>query len=112
MPGHSRHLAVKQRFALMLVLLATIGCDRVTKYAAVTMLNGGPDRSYLADTVRLGYSENTGGFLSLGVSWPPAVRTTLFTIATGFMLLCIGVAVIRRGSHGWSALGLTLFLTG
>jgi len=44
-------------------------------------------RSLLADTVRLVYTENTGGFLSLGANLPPALRTGVFTIATAVLLL-------------------------
>lgn len=66
--------------ALIVAALATIGCDRVTKHAASAMLSGQPDRSYLADTVRLGYVENTGGFLSLGADLAPVVRTAVFSV--------------------------------
>jgi signal peptidase II len=100
------------RIALMMVVLTTIGCDRVTKDAATTMLAGMPDRSYLADTVRLGYVENTGGFLSLGASLPRAARTALFTVATGFMLFTLLVLAIRRTWGRLPTLGLTLFVAG
>jgi signal peptidase II len=100
------------RIALMMVVLTTIGCDRVTKHAATTMLAGMPDRSYLADTVRLGYVENAGGFLSLGASLPPVARTAFFTIATGFMLFTLVVLVIRRKWDRLPTLGLTLFVAG
>lgn len=98
--------------ALTLAVLSTIGCDRVTKYAATTFLSGLPSRSYLADTVRLGYAENTGGFLSLGAELPSAVRTGLFTVGTG-LLLCVLVFIATR--HRWdrlSTLGLALFVAG
>ena len=45
---------------LVTAALATIGCDRATKNVATALLSGEPDRSYFADTVRLGYAENTG----------------------------------------------------
>ena len=96
----------------MVTIVATIGCDRVTKHAAMTMLAGEPDHSYLADTVRLGYVENPGGFLSLGASWPAGVRTTFFTVATGITLLTLTVVAVRRRRDEWSALGVTLFLAG
>jgi signal peptidase II len=95
-----------------IAIVATIGCDRVTKHAATTMLAGQPDHSYLADTVRLGYVENTGGFLSLGAGWPPAVRTSFFTLATGVVLLALAVVVIKRRRDQWSDLGCALFLAG
>ncbi len=56
---------------LCLLLAATAGCDRVTKHLAVTTLAGMPEQSYLGDTVRLDYHENTGGFLSAGATWRP-----------------------------------------
>jgi len=93
-------------------IVATIGCDRATKHAATTMLSGQPDHSYLADTVRLGYVENSGGFLSLGADWPPALRTMFFTVATGTMLLTLAVVALRRRHDKWSGLGFALFLAG
>lgn len=83
------------RLAVIVAVVATIGCDRVTKHLAATTLAGTPSRSFLADTVRLEYAENTGGFLSLGDALPPAVRTGAFTIATGLMLLVMVASAIR-----------------
>jgi len=101
------------RWALMMIaIVATIGCDRVTKHAAATMLAGQPAHSYFADTVRLGYVENTGGFLSLGASWPRRIRTTFFTVTTGVILLTLAVVAIARRRETWSSLGSALFLAG
>jgi signal peptidase II len=100
------------RLALTLAVLSTIGCDRVTKHAAETFLSGLPSRSYLADTVRLGYAENTGGFLSIGAEMPSAVRTGLFTVGTGLLLFTLVFIGIRRRWDRPSALGLALFVAG
>lgn len=101
-----------QQVALIVAALATIGCDRVTKHAASTMLAGTPVRSYLADTLRLGYAENPGGFLSFGANLPPVARTAFFTIATGLMLVAMAVFAMRRREDRWATLGLTLFVAG
>ena len=98
--------------ALLTAAFVTIGCDQVTKHAATVLLEGKPDRSYVADTLRLGYSENTGGFLSLGADLPPAARTAVFTVATGCLLLALLAIGVRQGYEGWSALGLVLFVAG
>lgn len=100
------------RMAVTIAGLATIGCDRVTKHAATLMLAGGPDRSYLANTVRFGYVENVGGFLSLGASWPSLARTTLFTVVTGVLLLILAFVAVRRRRDEWSTLGISLFVAG
>jgi signal peptidase II len=97
---------------LCLLLAATAGCDRVTKHLAVTTLAGMPGQSYLGDTVRLDYHENSGGFLSTGATWRPAVRTGVFQIANGLFLLG---TVIFAARYQWSRLariGLVLFLAG
>ena len=56
-------LRMPRRVLLLGLMAATIGCDRVTKHAATTMLLGAPGRSFLGDMVRLEYAENPGGFL-------------------------------------------------
>ena len=72
---------------LCLLLAATAGCDRVTKHLAMTNLAGMPEQSFLADTIRLDYHENPGGFLSAGANWRPEVRTAVFQVANGAFLL-------------------------
>jgi signal peptidase II len=100
------------RLALVVAIAATIGCDRVTKQAAATMLAGTPSRSFVGDTIRLQYVENTGGFLGLGAHWPAVLRTALFTAGTGILLLVmIGMAIRRRWPDG-ALFGCALFVAG
>jgi signal peptidase II len=100
------------RVLLVLAIAATVSCDRATKHIAATTLVGVPSQSFLADTVRLEYVENTGGFLSFGSDLPHAVRTGLFTVGTGLALLgTVAGAIVFRWS-GWPLLGLTLFVAG
>ena len=80
---------ISVRVALLVAVVATIGCDRMSKHIATATLAGEPGRSYLADTIRLEYVENTGGFLSLGASLPSSARTALFTLGTGVMLFTL-----------------------
>ena len=101
-----------RRVVLLVAVLGTIGCDRVTKHAATTTLAGTPGQFYLADTIWVGYAENTGGFLSLGASLPPVARTLVFSVGTGLMLLALVVLAARRTERGWSRLGLALFVAG
>lgn len=100
------------RLVLVLAIGATIGCDQVTKQVAATKLTGMPTQSFFADTIRLEYVENTGAFLGLGADWPPAIRTALFGIGNGLLLLLMSILVIR---HRWPTLGLVgmaLFVAG
>ena len=103
---------LSRQLALLALMATTIGCDRVTKHVAEATLAGEPHRSFLADTVRLQYAENTGGFLSLGAELPPAARTGLFTVGTGVMLVGLAAAAYRLRWTGWPLLGLSLFFAG
>jgi signal peptidase II len=100
------------RVALLVAVVATIGCDRVTKHIASAALTGGDVRSYLSDTVRLEYVENAGGFLGLGANLPDAWRTTLFTTVTGVILLAMAVVAVRSRWQGWPLIGVCLVLAG
>ncbi|HEX8029649.1 MAG TPA: signal peptidase II [Vicinamibacterales bacterium] len=97
---------------ICLLLTATAGCDRVTKHYAVTNLAGMPTQSYLGDTVRLDYHENSGGFLSAGATWRPATRTVVFQIANGAFLLGTLFMAIRYKWSRLAAIGLLLFVSG
>jgi signal peptidase II len=97
---------------LGVILIATIGCDRVTKRIAIEALAGAPDRTFLAGTLRVAYAENTGGFLSLGAEWSHGGRTAVFVVATGALLLMVAAAMVRMRLDGLALLGATLFLAG
>ena len=103
---------ISARVAMLVAVVATIGCDRVSKHIATATLAGEPGRSYFADTIRLEDVENTGGFLSLGATLPSAARTAVFTIGTGFMLLLLVGAALRLRWQGWSLIGTGLVLAG
>jgi len=105
-------LARARALLLVVAALGTIGCDRVTKHAASTYLAGTPDRSFLSDTIRVGYVENTGGFLSLGADLPPIARDAVFTVATGTALMALLVLTFKRKYMGSAELGLVLFTAG
>lgn len=98
------------RLVLLLAIGATIGCDRVTKHLAATRLSDGPSGSFLADTLRLEYAENTGAFLSIGADWPRPVRTVVF--GAGNALLLVLLVTMGRGRPTRTLLGLALFVGG
>ena len=100
------------RVLILIACLATIGCDRVTKQAAATILADTPDRSYLADTVRLTYAENLGGFLSVGAGLSIQRRLLVFTVVTGLLLLGLSVAAVRGRWEGMRLLGAALIVSG
>lgn len=100
------------RLSLLLIVLTTIGCDHATKYAATLSLQGAPHRSYFGNMLRIGYAENTGGFLSLGADLPPRQRTVLFTAVTGLVLAGLAILVFRGKLDRLTGTGMALFVAG
>ena len=73
-----------------------IGCDRVTKSIAKDNLVYGEPVSYLHDTFRLQYVENTGAALSLGDSLPKAVSFWVLSMFPLAILLGLLIYVVTH----------------
>src|SRR4051794_24361610 len=72
-----------------MLLICCVGCDQIAKNVVRDQMTLGESHSYLNDTVRLTYAENTGAFLSLGDSLPKSVRTVVFQGAVGLILIAL-----------------------
>lgn len=99
-------------FLALTLLFLTVGCDRVTKHLATTHLADKPAFSYLGDTLRLEYAENTGAFLSLGSRLPESIRFGLFTVGVAAALIAILVVALIRRWQGFSLAGVVLLFGG
>ncbi|MEO8886172.1 MAG: signal peptidase II [Mucilaginibacter sp.] len=73
-----------------------IGCDRVTKVIAKDHLIYGESISYLHDTFRLQYVENTGAALNLGDNLPKALSFWLLSIVPLGILVALFIYVITH----------------
>jgi signal peptidase II len=111
--NESRRFRAIRLGAVLLVLVCTVGCDQATKHLARTELGQLGSQTLPGGFVEFTLAENPGAFLSLGASFPAAVRGTLLTVAVGLglaiLLAClVGSARLRRLSF----LGLALILAG
>jgi signal peptidase II len=82
------------RLRLMLFSVVTVlgvALDQLTKAAARAYLASRPPIVLLDGIMRLAHSENTGAFLGLGATLPPAVRTLLFGIFAAALLAVVTV---------------------
>jgi signal peptidase II len=104
--------SLRRAFVLCLLVIATTGCDRVTKHYAMAALAGAPSQSFLSDTVRLDYHENSGGFLSAGATWRPELRAGVFQFGNAVFLVATSLIALRRRWTRAGAVGLILFLAG
>ena len=82
----------------ILILFLCVGCDQATKSIATRVLKDSPPRSFFADTVRLEYRLNPGGFLSLGSKMPDELRKWVFIGFNSCMLLGLcAFLILKRG---------------
>lgn len=90
--------AVKKRFLIVTLLLATVGLDRITKVIARDRLESAPPISLFGGIVRLDYVENPGAFLGLGSGLSETTRFWIFSVLVGGFLvgLLIYVLINRR----------------
>jgi signal peptidase II len=102
----------RPRALLLALALLTIGCDRVTKHFASAKLKSLPRQSFLNDSIRLEYAENSGAFLSLGAQLPETARTVVFTFGTAVILSVVLILARRQRLSPRVALGLTLAWAG
>jgi len=100
------------KFALLAVVASTIGCDQVTKHLATVHLMGVPRQSFLGDSLRLEYAENSGAFMSLGADLPAWARITVFVGGTGLILVACAIAAFRNRRPVAQLAGFALVFAG
>ena len=76
--------------------LAFIGCDRLTKDLAKQHLKDKPAVTYLNDTIRLQYAENTGAALSWGDELPKTVSFWLLSMLPLIVLVVLFVYTLKN----------------
>lgn len=73
-----------------------IGLDQFTKQLAKKYLMNHDPISYLGNTIRLEYVENTGAFLSLGSDLPQSVSFWVFSVIPIIFLLILVYFAIKQ----------------
>ena len=102
-----------RQIIIVLAVLGLVGCDQFTKEIAKDRLMGVGTKSYVSDTFRLMYAENTGVFLGLGKNLPRAVRFTLFTLGVATVLALLLANVLRTPAwDAWHGTAITLIVAG
>ena len=98
-PGVPLGAKIKIILAIVAVVLLV---DLGTKEIAQRNLPGQDTQHYLGDTVRIGYVENTGVFLSLGHALSPTVRFWLFVVGVAVVLATL--LVLTLWDHRFAAI--------
>jgi signal peptidase II len=85
-------------FLFFIISFISIGCDRVTKDLAKEHLSNAETKSFLHDTIRLQYVENTGAALSLGSELSKSANFWLLSVLPlAFLFLLLGYAIKNAG---------------
>lgn len=91
---------MRRQLALITIVLGScVGCDQVSKQAALRWLREAPPSSFLGDTVRLTYLENRGAFLGMGADWSEFSRWLAFSLAATVLVLGALAFTIRHLSQ-------------
>lgn len=107
-------MGIYQRIAWIAgICLSTVGCDQVTKALAAEYLPRGEMFAFFGDTLRVGYTENTGAFLGLGSGLAPELRFWIFVVGASVMLGGLVVyLVLSKGLDRLTLIGFSLLLSG
>lgn len=102
----------RRLFLGLFFILATVGCDQVTKDIAQDRLASSAPLEYLGGVFTLQYAENTGAFLSFGAEFSPNVRFLIFTIGAALLLIPAAIYLFRGDVDRWTSFGLALLIGG
>ena len=96
----------------LITLLINLGLDRVTKWVAVTQLQGQPPISILHGFIVIQYAENTGGFLSLGAAWPMPLKYSVFLVIPAVICVCALIYCLVRETFPGRAIIISTIVGG
>jgi len=88
----------------VLVAVSCFGCDRVSKLAARSELQGASPRAYFGHVVILEYEENQGAMLSIGAGLSEEARFWLFTVGIAVLVIILVLFIFNR-SHTVAEIG-------
>jgi len=80
------------------VLVACVGCDHATKYAATALIEPARVISLASGALRFELAYNPGAFLGLGADLSPWVRTVLLGGLVPLGLLAVVAGVLRSAA--------------
>ncbi len=111
-PTIVQRMSHKNRLWIICIsLLSCVGCHQSTKFTAKYFLEGHETISMFGDVLRLSYTENVGGFLSLSSVLPDHIKTLVFLVFSS--LLLVGLVLYTLFNHTmtssmvWSAAVVT-----
>jgi signal peptidase II len=105
--------AALRNIILVIIVLANIGCDQVTKNIARKKIVPGESISVVDPYFTLTNVENSGAFLSLGDSLPKPIKILLLSILPLLvMAMAVYFIITQRGASHIAIIGLGCIIGG
>lgn len=104
---------VRRLVFLLPIVLASVGCDQLTKVMAIKSLKGEPAIDFLGGLVRFVYAENPGAFLGMFGGLSDGVRTGILVVGVSLILAAAtAVVLLSRKASLWLVVGAALLVGG
>lgn len=106
-------LLVKKILIIFFAVFYLVGCDISTKHIAQRELKGRAVQSYLGGNLKLFYTENSGGMLSIGSEFSEGLKFAIFQIFVAIILLILFFYTVKKKGIGkLQTAAFVLFLGG
>jgi len=105
-------LRTKRITMVLVILVLTIGLDQGSKAIARQTLASSGVHRVVGDFLVLVYTENSGGFLSLGAHWPEPVREAVFIFLSLVILVLLLTYILRAKQLGLGATAALALVAG
>ncbi len=101
------------RLALLsITIIISVGCDQITKLAALNNLRGHASISLFDNIFHLIYAENPGTMLGIGSTLPDNMRFVLFVLFIGIVLVAAIIFILVKPLHNLTVLAISLIVGG
>lgn len=87
---------IKRVCMVLCVISLCVGCDQGTKRLAELKLRGQPTVTYLAETVKIMYSENSGAWGGLGSDWPQPFKALVHVLLPALVMFGLLFMILFR----------------
>ena len=103
---------LKQVLIIFSIITSFIAVDQVSKVWAKSHIENEPRKSYVSDTFRLEYAENSGAFLSLGSNMSDKARFIILVLSVGIILVGLLIYTILSNQTLLSLVAYSIILAG
>jgi len=104
---------LRRLFLLVPLMLASVGCDQLTKVVAINRLKGEPAVEFLGGLIRFVYAENPGAFLGMFGGLSAGARTAILVVGVSIILAAAtAMVLLSKKTSAFALVGAALLVGG